>query len=368
MKNFDNASTTKISKSALDSYNWASEFFYNPSSLYAPAVKGKNLIEEARQYFLKTFKAKLNSTFIFTSSATESNNAVFNSCFTRKDKTYLIGSGEHSSIYEQAKNYLQLGYDVKFIPLTDNGGVDILELEKMLNDKVAFVSVMHVSNETGAINDITKISKMIKTKYPNVIIHSDGVQAVGKVEINLKESNVDYYTISAHKINGPKGVGALYIANPNKFKPLLLGGGQEMNLRSGTENIPGIVAFKTALENIQHKDFSQHKQAFLNNLTGDFKLVSDDKCVNNIISICYKSVRGETIVHMLEDKGYLIGTGSSCNSKAKSNRILSQIVQKEYLPGAIRVSFDESVTIEDCSELAKEISLATQQYIERIKR
>lgn len=365
---FDNASTTKISKESLEAYNNASEFFYNPSSLYAPSVDVKVMLDNARDYFLKKFKAKDKSTFIFTGSATESNNAVLHANITRKEKKYLISAGEHSSIYETAKKYKENGYNIIFIPLKSNGGVDVDKLMKEIDDNVSFVSIIHVSNETGAINDIKHITRSIKAINPNIIVHSDGVQAVGKIDINLAYIGVDYYTISAHKINGPKGIGGLYIQNPNRFKPFIIGGGQEMNLRSGTENIPAIMAFKTALESLEKHDFSEHKKAILSNIKSDFYLVSDDNCVDNIISMCFKNLNGETIEHILEEKGFLIGTGSACNSKAGYNRVLSSIVSREYLSGAIRISFGSDISVEDCKNLALAIDEAVNYLNTRLKK
>lgn len=368
MKYFDNAATTKISQVSLDSYVRTSEDFFNASSLYLPAVKSKNIIEESRKSFLKVLKGKTGSTVIFTGSATESNNAVLNSCITRKDKKYIFSAGEHSSIYETAKKYKENGYNIVFIPLNSNGSVNEELLYKELDETVVLVSVIYVSNETGAINNIKDITKTIKQYNSAIMVHTDGVQAIGKIDINLKELGVDYFTMSAHKINGPKGIGALYIANPNKFKPLITGGGQEMGLRSGTENLPAIASFKTALENIKKKDYTLQKHAIISNLSGEYCLVSDDKCVDNIISICFKGVRGETILHMLEAKGYLIGTGSACNSKAGHNRVLEPIVTKEYIEGAVRISFGDDVSVEDCKNLALALNDAVKQYRERIKR
>lgn len=365
---FDNAATTKISKSSLEEYIKASDCFYNPSSLYKESANTKSLIEQARSSILKQLKGKLKSTLIFTGGATESNNAVLNAHITRKDKKYIFSAGEHSSIYETAKKYQENGYNVVFVPLNKNGSVNVELLTKELDDSVALVSVIYVSNETGAVNDIKEITRKVKDFNKNIIVHTDGVQAVGKFDINLKELNVDYFTMSAHKINGPKGIGALYIAEPNKFKPFITGGGQEFNLRSGTENIPAICAYRKAIEELEIKDYSKHKQAIIENIKGDYILVSDDNCVDNIISVCFKGVRGETILHMLESKGYLVGTGSACNSKAGHNRALSTIVSREYIEGAIRISFGEDISVEDCKNLALELNNAVKEYRERIKR
>ena len=365
---FDNAATTKISKGSLDEYIKASELFYNPSSLYGESAKAKAIIENARNNILKKLKAKDKSTLIFSSCATESNNAVLSSHITRKDKKYVFSAGEHSSIYETAKKYQEQGYNIVFVPLNSNGSINVEALLNELDNSVALVSIIYVSNETGAINDIKTITEQIKDFNKNIIVHTDAVQALGKIDINLKDLDVDYLTISAHKINGPKGIGALYIKEPNKFKPFIVGGGQEMNLRSGTENIPAICAFNKAIEKISIKDYKAHKKAILENLKGDYVLVSDDECVNNVISICFKGVRGETVLHMLESKGYLVGTGSACNSKAGHNRVLSNIVSNDYIEGAIRVSFGEEITIDNCVGLAKELTQAVKEYRERINR
>ncbi len=365
---FDNASTTKISKSSLEAYNLASESFYNPSALYEQAAEAKKEIEQARQFFLNHFKAPKNATFLFTGSATESNNAVLNSHITRKDKKYLISSGEHSSVYSTAKQFKDAGYNVVFLPLKRNGEVNIDALKNELDENVVFVSIIHVSNETGVINDIEEITTVIKNFNKNIIVHSDGVQAVGKINIDLKRLGVDYYTISAHKIHGPKGIGGLYIANPNKFKPFILGGGQEMGLRSGTENLPAIMGFKTALGETKLKDFSKHKKELLEELKGEYICLSGDNCVDNIISLGFKGVRGETILHILEDQGYLIGTGSACNSKAGVNRVVSLLAPKEYVEGAVRISFGEEVSIEDCRNLGRELTKAVKQYREKTRR
>ena len=368
MKYFDNAATTMISKSSLDAYVQASECFYNPSSLYMPSFNAKQLVDNARANILKSIKAKSKSTLIFTGCATESNNTVLNAHITRKDKKYIFSAGEHSSIYETAKKYQEQGYDIEFIPLNSNGSINEELLFKALNEKVALVSIIYVSNETGAINNIKDITKRIKDFNKSIVVHTDAVQAIGKLNINVSELGVDYLTISAHKINGPKGVGALYIAEPNKFKPFINGGGQEMGLRAGTENVPAICAFEQAIKDINIVDYTQHKKTIINNLEGDYVLISNGRCVDNIISLCFKGVRGETILHMLENKGYLIGTGSACNSKAGYNRVLKDIVSREYIEGAIRISFGNEISVNDCEELAKELSNAVKEYRERIKR
>ena len=197
------------------------------------------------------------------------------------------------------------------------------------------------------------------------------MQALHKININVSDMGLDFYTISAHKINGVKGVAGLYIANPVKFKPFINGGGQEFNLRGGTENAPAIIAFGKAitLANNNYEHIQELKQTFLDNLQVPYKLISTDKCVPHIISLCFMDVRGETLVHMLEDDGYLIGTGSACNSKNTSNRVLGEIgVPQQYILGAIRISFENDTTIEDTISLAKALSKNVGLYYEKTRK
>ena len=364
---FDNASTTRVAPEVLDVYNKASEEFYNPSALYTPSMSVKNQIEMAREQILRFLGGANKSTFIFTSSATESNSAVINSCIKRKDKKYIVSAGEHSSIYNTAKHLISLGYNIEFAPLNQDGTVNQEVLYSMIDSDTDFVSIIHTSNETGAVNDIRAISKKCKAINPNIIVHSDGVQSIGKFRVNMIDLGVDYYTISSHKINGIKGVAGLYVANPSKFAPFIIGGGQEMNLRGGTENFAGIMAFAKAISLCNYnKDMSSYKQALIDNITLPCKVISNSKCVPNIISICFPNLRGETLVHMLEEDGFLIGTGSACNSKNTVNRVLREMgVDSNYILGAIRISFEHDCKIDNVINLAKCINKNVQDYYAR---
>jgi len=313
---FDNAATTRVNNEVLQAYNEACNEFFNPSSLYTPALSVKNRIEMARESILRYIGGANKSTIIFTSSATESNNSVLRNCVKRKDKKYIISAGEHSSTYATAKALINEGYNIDFAPLNEDGSVNQEVLFSMIDNKTDFISLIHVSNETGAINDIKYITKRCKAINPNIIVHSDGVQALHKVKVNMVNLGVDFYTISSHKINGVKGIAGLYIASPNKFTPLIYGGGQEMNLRGGTENYPAVMAFSKAinLPCADYNDICALKKTLLDNITVPYKLISTDKCVPNIVSLCFKNVRGETLVHMLEDDGFLIGISLLCTA------------------------------------------------------
>ncbi len=362
---FDNAATTPVNEEVLQVYTEACKAFYNPSSLYTPSMSVKNQIEMSRESILRTLGGANKSSFIFTSCATESNNAVLRNCIKRKDKKYIISAGEHSSTYNTAKALINEGYNIEFAPLNEDGSVNQEILFSMIDRKTDFVSIIHVSNETGAINDIKYIAKRCKAINPNILVHSDGVQALHKIKVNMINLGVDFYTISAHKINGIKGIAGLYIAEPHKFTPFIYGGGQEMSLRGGTENAPAIMSFAKALSlpDSDYEHMLKLKQTLLDNITIPYKLISSDKCVPNIISLCVNSARGETLVHMLEDEGFLIGTGSACNSKNTANRVLTEVgVSSDYILGAIRISFEPSSTTQDVIDLAHAINKNVELY------
>lgn len=365
---FDNAATTRVNEEVLQVYNDTCRDFYNPSSLYTPSLSVKNKIEMARENILRYLGGANKSTFIFSSCATECNNAVLRNCIKRKDKKYIVSAGEHSSTYNTAKALINEGYNIEFAPLNEDGSVNQEALFSMIDRKTDFISLIHVSNETGAVNDIKYIAKRCRSINPNIIIHSDGVQALHKLKLNMLNMGVDFYTISAHKINGVKGIAGLYIANPNKFMPFIYGGGQEMNLRGGTENVPAIMAFEKAisLPSCDYDKMSKLKQTLLDNITVHYKLISTDKCVPNIISICFKALRGETLVHMLEQDGFLVGTGSACNSKNTANRVLGEIgVSQDYILGAIRISFEQDCSTQDVIDLANAINKNVALYYEK---
>ncbi|MFQ6724328.1 MAG: cysteine desulfurase family protein [Clostridia bacterium] len=368
---FDNAATTRVKTEVLQVYNEACMDFYNPSSLYTPSMSVKNRIEMARESILRYLGGGNKSTFVFTSCATESNNAVLRNSIKRKDKKYIISAGEHSSTYSTAKALINEGYNIEFAPLNADGTVNQEILFSMIDNKTDFVSLIHVSNETGAINDIKYISKRCNQINPNILIHSDGVQALHKLKLNMVNLGVDFYTISSHKINGVKGIAGLYIANPNKFTPFIYGGGQEMNLRGGTENFPAVMAFSKAinLPTENYETIIALKQMLLDNITVPYKLISTDKCVPNIISLCFKDLRGETLVHMLEEDGFLVGTGSACNSKNTANRVLTEIgVNQDYILGAIRISFEYDCQAQDVIDLANSINKNVQLYYSKTQK
>jgi len=353
----DNSATTATRPEvAKYLYDCTMDMFYNPSSVYAPAIAVKLQLDNARLTVMNSLDAPRDGQVYFTGSATEANNIILRGLI-KKHKKALISIGEHPSVYETAKALLNLGYDIEFIGLTPDGVVDVEHLTQLLDaNDVGFVSFMHVSNETGAINDIVALSKLIKAKHPKCIVHCDGVQAFMKIPFSLTESMVDAYTISSHKIHGPKGVGAFYVRKGINVAPSIFGGGQELGIRPGTENVPGILAFVLAITIMQDKlkanyahaqELKTHMIKKLTQKCADFSINAQNAPTSpNVLSVSFHGLRGEILLHALEEHKIYVSTGSACSSKVAGNRILEAMGQdQKSISGNVRFSFSEFNTI-----------------------
>ncbi len=360
---FDNAATTRMDSRLVEVLNkYNCENFYNPSAVYKQAFKIQQELKEAKKLVLNSLKANNDDNILFTGSATEANNTVLFGATTKRFKKVLISSGEHASTHRASMTLAELGYNVEYIDLDKNGKLSIEDLKNKLTEDVGFVSFIHVSNETGAINDVKQITKIVKSVNPKAVVHCDGVQAYGKIVINLQDYGVDYYTISAHKVHGPKGIAALYIKKGQVLKPYIYGGGQQNGLRSGTENVSGIIALGELTKYFDCENDYKYIQSLKNKLveclSADSKIAinSDDKCSPYIVSLSLEGVKGETIVHMLEEDDILVSTGSACSSKSKGNRILEAIGRTpSQIKGSVRVSFARENTIEEVEVFAKSL-------------
>ena len=372
---FDNASTTKVDDyimSGLIEFN--NEHFYNPGGLYVKGRESRDFLDKARTRILKALNGDGN--LVFVGSATEGNNLALFGSVKKHFKKILVSQGEHPSIYNSALELIQRGYSVEFVDLSANGQVDFDDFKSKMTKDVALVSIMHTSNETGAVNDIASLVEYAKEVNPNVIFHSDGVQAVGKIEVDLEELGVDMYTMSAHKIYGFKGVGALYVSKKLALKPIVFGGGQESGLRSGTENLLGIYSLVEAVENAvnnQEKNYNyvaSLKERFLKGVEGsnlNYSVHSDSDCSPYIVSISFMGCRAETILNKLSDKGIFIGNGSACSSKKSGNRILDNMgVPKVEIESNLRISFSKNNTIEEVDKLIIELVLAVKDYLLKV--
>lgn len=369
----DNASTTKMSSelnSIIEHYNCID--YYNPSALYAQSLSVARDIKEATNIIKASLGGMPESKVIICSSATEANNTVLLGQLNKRFKKILISKGEHNSVYNFNPLLSKLGFEVEYLNLDCDGVVTENELRSKMTKDVGLVSVIHSSNETGAINDIKSLVKVAKSINPNCLFHSDGVQAFGKIEVNVEDLGVDFYTLTSHKICGPKGVAALY--SKKSIKPLLYGGDQQEGMRSSTENVSGIMAFAHLCKNLDiQSKFEKVKK--LNNLfrniiaeSGEKNLVINSRECNNpyVISLSCLGVMGETMVHKLESEGVLVSTGSACSSTKVGNRVLDTMgLGKEYQLGSIRISFGPDNT---CEEVEKATKLIVSCYKDLTKK
>ncbi len=363
----DNASTTRVFDEVVKRINSTyTEDYFNPSATYDKGMAASALIECSRQTVATALNAKKSEIF-FTSCATESNNWALNCAFKNKKGNAVVSAGEHACVYETAKHLKDSGYDVRFAPLNNDGSVNIDALVDLVDGKTNYVSVIHVSNETGVINDLGRISTLVKAKNPRTLIHSDGVQAFLKTDCDLRRLGVDLYSISGHKIGAPKGVGALFVKSSVHIAPYLFGGGQESGMRSGTENVGGIVGLGAAIgEFSKVYDAAKVKKLYLrllnelNKIEG-VKIIGDtERNTGLICCLSVPGVRAETLQSVMADDGVYIGRGSACSSHHSGNRVLENMgLKKDEVSGAVRISLSPLTSEEEvdtaCKALCKNI-------------
>ena len=364
---FDNGATTKAYAGCINIINkYLIDDFYNPSALYHNAIIVSKDLQNAREKMLKRLNAAENDNFIYTASGSEADNLALLCVRKRKTGTIIVSNSEHSAIYQCAKELEREGYNVIFAPVDSSGRVIIEEFEKLLSKDVTLVSIMHINNETGCINDIETISKLTKKYSPRAIVHSDGVQAFGKLKINVRKLGVDLYSISGHKIHAPKGIGGLYVKNGVSLKPIIYGGGQEFNIRSATENIPYIMALDYASDTV-YTDFENKystkmqileyiKNEILANLEDVICLTPNENHSSHILAFAFKDIRGEVLMHSLEKDGFITGIGSACSAHHSTGRIQQAIgLDSDYDRGVLRISFSEFNTMDEAKQLAQSI-------------
>lgn len=356
----DNAATEKPDKKSITAAEkYLFEEYFNPSGLYKSGYNLHLELKEARRNILTRIADEDNFSLVFTSGGTEADNqAVF--CGGRRGNV-VTTSGEHSAIFSAVNELKQRGIEVRFANLNSDGNVNEEHLLSLVDEKTSLVSVIHVNNETGAVNNIFSIAQRVKEKNKYTLFHSDGVQAFGKIAFKLND-NIDLYTINAHKIGGVKGCGGLIKKKNLQIKPYLYGGGQEQGLRSGTENVFAVKCFEyAALDRYSKLDENFKKVSELNKimrklLDGElFTVLSSENASPYILSVAAKGVRGETILHEADDNGLIIGTGSACSSNQKkrySRVILSCGVDEVMADGVLRLSFSPENTLEEIKTAA----------------
>ena len=359
----DNSSTTRQFDEVTDVVSKLSrEFYGNPSSLHGLGMQAEKIIKSAKKKVLETIGAESLDNFIFTSGGTESNNLAILGYIRPKLKRnpHIITSKiEHPSVLEVFKILEVEGAEVSYIGTDSNGIIDIEELKEAICEKTELISIMLVNNEVGSIQPIEKISKIAKEKNPKIKIHVDAVQAFCKVPINAKNMGIDMMSVSGHKIHGPKGIGGLYLKKETNLKPILYGGHQQQNLRSGTENPIAIGGLEKAvtinMERFKEKteNVKKLKSMIISELSNidccKINCDVNESFAPNIINASFTGLRSETILHGLEAEGVYVSTGSACSSNKPqlSHVLLAMGYDKKRIDSAIRLSLSLETTEEE---------------------
>lgn len=361
----DNAATTKPLEELNEVYAaYAKEGWKNQSALYAGATCVQKQIDNAKQTLLRAFHASGHKCF-FTSCGSEgANTVILRGAKQKKAMRYVCGGAEHPCVEESFRALQSAGNDVAFVRTDKNGMVSPEAVADAVDENTALVSVMHVNNETGAKNDVERIAALVKAKNPQAMFHADGVQAFCREPLK-NTANIDYYTVSAHKLHAHKGTGAVFYKDHTHLKPYILGGGQEGGLRSGTQNTLGILCFARAVEYFEQEADQARlwtlRRAFLEacERIPDVAVLSPsdekDACAH-IVNLSVLGVNGETLLHTLEAAGICISTGSACSSKKGRGRIGAALgLSDEEAAGAVRVSFSPFNTVDEVLTAAGEI-------------
>ena len=363
----DNSATTRVLPEVAQLMTKVMcEDYGNPSSMHRKGVEAENYIRYAKETLAKLLKVS-EKEIIFTSGGTESDNMALIGCAManmRRGRHLITTRIEHPAVL-QTMNYLESqGFQVTYLPVDKSGRVRIEDLQRAIRPDTILVSIMHVNNEIGALQPIAEAGALIKRMNPNILFHVDAVQGFGKFRIYPKKMNIDLLSVSSHKIHGPKGVGFLYVGEKVKILPITYGGGQQKNMRSGTENVPGIAGMAKAaelmyenLENDVNKLY-ELKEYFIKGVTGIEGIqinglvpIEPDLrgTAPHVVSVSVAGVRSEVLLHALEDKGIYISAGSACASnKPQTSETLKAIgLQREYWDSTIRFSFSVLTTREE---------------------
>ena len=326
---FDNSATTRCNRLAAELMTHILlEDYGNPSSLHTKGMNAEQYIKKAKAQLAKILKVN-EKEIVFTSGGTESNNmALLGAAYAnRRAGKHIISTGiEHASVYQPLIFLEQQGFEVTYLSVDHEGRISLEELEQAVREDTILVSIMHVNNEIGTIQPIEEAAKRIKQKNPNTLFHVDAIQSFGKLRIYPSRMGIDLLSVSGHKIHGPKGIGFLYIRDKIKVQPIIYGGGQQKNMRSGTENVAGIAGLGLAAEEL-YRDFEEKidklyalRQYFIDGIqklegvTINGKL-SREEAAAHVVSVSFEHIRAEVLLHALEERGIFVSTHSTCSSK-----------------------------------------------------
>lgn len=362
----DNSATTRCSDRACQlMVDLLTKDYGNPSSLHMKGIEAERFVETAKKKIAKTLRVS-EKEIIFTSGGTESNNlAIIGAAMAnrRAGNNIITTSIEHASVENPMEFLKEQGFDITYLSVDENGIISLEELEEAVTEQTILVSMMQVNNEIGAIEPVAEAAELIKKKNPDTLIHVDAIQSYGKMYIYPKKLGIDMLSVSGHKIHGPKGSGFLWVKEKTKLKPLILGGGQQKGMRSGTENVPAIAGLGEAAEEIYEN--LDEKRAHLYGLKQRFidgieKLEgthvngkTGEDSAPHIVSVSFEGIRSEVLLHSLEDRGIYVSSGSACSSnnhagKQKGSKTLRNIHLKEnLLDSTLRFSFSVHTTEEE---------------------
>ena len=367
----DNSATTRICDEALRKYNEVSTgFFGNPSSLHKMGFDAEKLLSDARGEILRSLGARSHKV-IFTASGSEANNlALIGRAFAkdryRHGRKIITTLGEHASVNEPLLRLEKEGFRIVNVP-TVGGEIDIDRLTAELDESVILVSAMMVNNETGAVYDISKLAKLTHARAPEALVHVDATQSYMKLPISLSTLPVDMLTLSSHKIEGPKGVGALVVTDKvvtsKGLSPLILGGGQEGGLRSGTENVPAVAAFGEAVRVYStHRterydamlSLSEYLIAQIKEKLPEISITTPKLRAAHILNITLPGIKSETMLHFLSSRGIFVSSGSACSSNDLSHRSSALIAfgrSEKEADASLRISLSHRNTRDDIDAL-----------------
>ena len=376
---FDNSATTPVYPEVRDlMVKIMEEDYGNPSSLHMKGVTAARYIKDARESLAREMKV-MPKEIVFTSGGTESNNmALIGGALAnrRAGNKIITTSVEHASVGSTMDFLDDMGFDVVRVGVDSSGQVDMDQLMSEVDDDTIIVSVMYVNNEIGAVMSIADIARQIKEKNPNVLFHVDAIQAFGKYRIYPKRMGIDMMSISSHKFHGPKGVGALFIRDRVKVKPIIYGGGQQSGMRSGTENVPGIAGMALAAEITYNglEEKMEHmrklKEHLISELTQIDDVYSNSGDAPHIASITFKGVRSEVMLHALEEKEIYVSSGSACSSnKQHASGTLKAIgLPQDKLESTLRFSFSPENTMEQVDyavECCRQLLPILRRYVRK---
>ena len=392
MKNtyFDYTATTQVCEKSIEAMNHAMrEDIGNPSSLHYKGVESENHLSKVRHLVAQQLHVQAKEIY-FTSGGTESNNLAILGAVNgnkRKGKHIISTSFEHASVKETLKALEHEGYRISYLKHFKNGQIDISELISLLCEDTILVTMMHVNNEVGTVLPIKEIGDQIKSYRKDIYFHVDGVQSFMKFPVNCHETKIDFYSASAHKIHGPKGCGFLYVREGSKMSPLFRGGSQEKALRAGTQNVPGIVGLGGAIEDLSsmlHERYQKVlalKEYFTRELEKKLPnyqlnsvaskgIIEEEVASPYVISVQSSSLKGEVILHALEDYKICVSTGSACSSKKLNvSHVLKAIGLTDVESDrSIRISFDPEQSTEDIDYLLLSLETIDRQFGRFVKK